>query len=61
MSKLYWQLRKGMNMKNHKCGSIVIRFRKHKYAKLKMETYPCNRWGSGYWRNKHLRTIKNER
>ena len=55
MSKLYWQLRKGMNMKNRKCGSIVIRFRKHKYSKLKMETYPCNRWGAGYWHNKHKR------
>lgn len=48
-------------MRNHKCGSVVIRFRKHKYAKLKLETYPLNKWGSGYWSNKHLRNIKNER
>jgi len=55
MSKLYWQLRRAMTYKSKVQGSIIIRFRKHKYAPLKMERYPHTKWGYGYWLNKNRR------
>lgn len=53
MSKLYWQVRRALQRKHKYQGSILTSFHKpNKYAPIKMNTYPCNRWGYGYWRKK---------
>lgn len=49
MSKFYWDLKGKGCFKKYQIMYVVTHF------KPKLRTYPSNRWGYGYWCNKHKR------
>jgi hypothetical protein len=55
--KLEWKLKMAMSKQDQYKMSIVIGWNgkpgsKHKYGKLKMVTFPRNKWGWGYWKRR---------
>ena len=57
-SKLYWQLRAGGAFKpiRYQIVYTVTAFHtKNKHLRKPWSTYPSNKWGHGYWTNKHKR------
>ena len=55
MSKFYWRLKGGGAFKKYQIMHVVTHLN-HKRGKPftgRLRTYPSNKWGYGYWCNKH--------
>ena len=53
MSKFYWKLRAGGAFKPLRYQMLyIVTHIKPNNLKKGLQTYPRNRWGYGYWRNK---------